>query len=64
MLTSKAHIPAKSLHQYIAILNVAIFWDIAPCNHQLHAGFLLGCFLTLKIEVIHFSEMSAHIQTI
>jgi hypothetical protein len=32
-------------------------------SHMLHAGFLLGCFSTLKMEVIYYSEASIHIRT-
>jgi hypothetical protein len=48
------------------LLKIAIFWDIAPCslymNHLL-SSFLIGCFLTLKMEVIRSSETSVHIRT-
>jgi hypothetical protein len=56
----------------VVVMNVAIFWDIAPCSpyfnrcfggHLLHAGFLLSWFLTLKRGVICSSETSVHIRT-
>jgi hypothetical protein len=49
------------------VMKVAIFWDIARvvvmrtvCSH---ASFLLGSFLTLKMEAIRSSKTSANIQT-
>jgi hypothetical protein len=32
-------------------------------SHLLHAGFLLGWFSTLKMEMLHSSETSVHIQS-
>jgi hypothetical protein len=49
-------------------MNVAIFFNIAPSSpympsHLQHAGFLLGLFSIMKMEVITSYETSIHIRT-
>jgi hypothetical protein len=38
-------------------------YSFTGTSHLLHAGFLLGRFSAMKMEVIRYSETSVHIQT-